>query len=329
MSFAFNLQNGDNRHIYLRDFQNAFPHFDIKAFEPINKGLSEDKKFCIETVCGKRMFLRVSDIGEYERKKAEYNMMERAYAHGVFTSQPLGFGFFGDKRSVYALSGWICGDDVETALVDMSFDERYHTGIKAGAVLRKIHSVPHFAISQNEESWRERFFKKVQGRIDFYNSNNTIKSENGDIIIGYLKEKRYLLTGRPQTFCHGDYNISNLMLTPDGNIGVIDYNSYNLGYGDPWWEFAALNWGSEPDTHYFTGLIDGYFAISPPPEFFCMLRYYFAYDALASLCDTSVGNQGEPEEGRRHLDNIIRWFGGMKKCVPTWYNGLEFTESRP
>jgi len=60
-------------------------------FEPISKGWSNDKKYRVETADGRRMLLRVSVITEYDRKKSEYEMMERVYELGVFTSQPLGF----------------------------------------------------------------------------------------------------------------------------------------------------------------------------------------------------------------------------------------------
>jgi serine/threonine-protein kinase len=40
---------------------------------------------------------------------------------------------------------------------------------------------------------------------------------------------------------------------------------------------------------------------------------------LAALCETSAGNQGEPEEGRRHMANILRRYDKMQNTVPSWY----------
>ncbi|MDR0248826.1 MAG: hypothetical protein LBI44_04095 [Oscillospiraceae bacterium] len=45
--------------------------------EPIGKGWSEDKKYCVTAADGAKYLLRVSDISEYDRKKAEYEMMGR------------------------------------------------------------------------------------------------------------------------------------------------------------------------------------------------------------------------------------------------------------
>lgn len=285
--------------------------------EPIIKGWSDDKKYYIETADGRHMLLRVSDIAELDCKKAEYEMMERVYGLGVLTSEPLGFGLCNGDKNCYSLSGWLDGEDAREALPFLSETEQYVLGMKAGETLRKIHTLP---APDNAELWSDRFYRKVQSRIDFYNEN-PVKSESCNIIISYLQENRHLLDGRPQTFNHGDFNISNMMIMPDKQIGVIDFNSYNKDHGDPWWEFDPCmdGWGSEPSAHFHTGLIKGYFNGEPPGEFFDVFSYYLAYDALAALCDTSIHNQGEPEVGKLHMENILRWFDNMNNPIPTWY----------
>lgn len=294
---------------------------DIKGYdsfvkiEPINKGLSGDKKYYIETDDGQRMLLRVSDISELDRKKAEYGMMERVYALGVLTSKPLGFGLCDGGKSCYSLSGWLDGEDAEVLLPRIPETEQYVLGLKAGEMLKKIHTLN---APENAEPWNDWFYRKVQGRIDFYNAN-AIKSENGDILVRYLQENSDLLNNRPQTFNHGDFNISNMMIMSDCEIGVIDFNFYNKDHGDPWWEFNSIPWGTEPSAYFYTGLINGYFNGEPPREFFDILSYYLAYDALAAVCDTSIYEQGEPEEGIRHMENILNWLDNMKNNVPVWY----------
>lgn len=307
---------------YIDELFCYYDAFDVPGYstfvkiEPIEKGWSGDKKYYVETAVGQHMLLRVSDTAEYNRKKAEYKMMERVYELGVLTPQPLGFGLCNSEKSVYSLSGWLDGEDAEKALPLISETEQYVLGLKAGETLRKIHTLP---APEDAEPWSDWFYRKVQGRIDFYNAN-PVKSENGDKIVRFLQDNKHLLDNRPQTFNHGDFNKSNLMVMPDGQIGVIDFNAYNKDHGDPWWEFDPTNWGNEPNAYFCTGLINGYFDGSPPGEFFQMHRYYLAYDALAALCDTSVGNQGEPEEGRRHLDNVLRWFDNMQNSIPLWYH---------
>ena len=44
--------------------------------EPINKGWSKDKKYCVTDEKGVKYLYRVSDISEYEAKKHEFEMMQ-------------------------------------------------------------------------------------------------------------------------------------------------------------------------------------------------------------------------------------------------------------
>ncbi|MDD4494063.1 MAG: phosphotransferase, partial [Eubacteriales bacterium] len=166
--------------------------------EPITKGWSTDKKYRVEIADGRCMFLRVSDITELDRKKTEYRMMERVYALGVPTSEPIEFGVCDGGKSCYSLSGWLDGEDAEKALPLMSETEQYVFGMKAGETLRKIHTL---SAPEDAEPWEDWFYRKVQGRIEFYNAI-PVKYENDDIIVRYLQDKKYLLNGRQQTFNH-------------------------------------------------------------------------------------------------------------------------------
>ena len=60
-------------------------------------------------------------------------------------------------------------------------------------------------------------------------------------------------------------------------------------------------WGSEPAAYFYSRLIKGYSCGESPHEFFSVFLYYQAYDALAALYDCFVNNQGEPEDGKRHM----------------------------
>jgi len=285
-------------------------------FEPITKGLSNDKKYRVTANNGRNMLLRLTDIKEFDRKKAEYEKMERVYELGVITPKPYSFGLCNDGKTVYSLSEWLNGEDIESALPRLSETEQYNFGIKAGKLLRKIHTLPAPA---DAEPWDIRFRNKIQERVDLYNKHN-LKSENGEKIIKYLYDKQKILINRPQTFWHGDFSVGNQMLMHDGEIGVIDFNYWIFGHGDPWWEFVIIPWGKEPSAHYLTGMINGYFDNKPPLDFFELLAYYYASDAISAACFAFLGLEPcEPEDGRKHMKNVMRWFDNMKNHVPTWY----------
>lgn len=242
---------------------------DIKAFEPITKGWSSDKKYYLKTASEQQMFLRISDISELYRKKAEYIMMERMYEIGVPIPQPLGFGLCDDDKSVYFLSGWIDGKDAESVLPMISETEQHVLGLKAGKTLRKIHSL---SAPDGIADWQERYFSVIDERIEAYRSEG-IPFEGNKIILEYYDRNRSLLFGRPQCLLHGDFHEGNLMIGVDGELFIIDLLDEGFrNYGDPWYDFRTF--GENGNAYFSTGLIRGYFNGEPPPEFWDILTYY-------------------------------------------------------
>lgn len=292
--------------------------FDIATFEPINKGWSSDQKYYIKTVDGRQFLLRVSNQEEYERKKNEFAMLKKAESLGIPLSSPIDFGLCNNNQNVYQLLTWVEGVDVREVLPRLTEKKRYELGIKMGELLSKIHSFPAFEIT---ESWDVWFWCETSKKIDIYHSNNSVQSDRGDLLVKHLQENRALLANRSQTFNHGDFGTSNIILMPDGELGCIDFSCDVNDHGDPWWEFDSIaSWGEEPCPYLYTGFINGYFDHdSPPMAFFEVLAYYFAYAALTALCETAASNQKESEEGKRHMDNILHWFNDMNDPVPTWY----------
>lgn len=291
--------------------------------EPITKGWSGDEKYYIETQSGEKLLLRISDIAEIDRKRGEFSMLQRADSLGIEMSHPIEFGFCDGGNKIYSLMSWCEGKDVDEVLPNLPESERYSIGIKSGELLKKLHSLP---APDDAEPWGERFRRKIKGRLEFITEHGL--NPNGlSTIIRYIEENQTILDGRPQCFNHGDYNTTNLIITPDNQIGVIDFNYYNADYGDPWWEFCTVIWGQEADTHFYTGLINGYFGtlprgILPPNEFFNVLAFYFAYDALAALCESlEIDITNAYHVAEKHVLNILKWFDDMKNPVPIWYMG--------
>ena len=76
--------------------------------EPINKGWSSDKKYCVTDENGTRYLLRVSDIAQHDTKQSEFNMMKQVASFGVPMCQPIEFGTCED--GVYSVQSWIDGE---------------------------------------------------------------------------------------------------------------------------------------------------------------------------------------------------------------------------
>lgn len=285
------------------------------TISPLDKGWSNDQKYYIETTDGRRLLLRMSGVAEVDRKRSEYAMMERVTALGVPMSRPLAFGRCADGRQLYTLCEWCDGEDVEALLPGMAAAQQHRYGVLSGRLLRRMHTLP---APGDVEPWGVRFRRKIDGRLAALLAVAPMP-EGLDLIVAYLRERVSLLDGRPQCFAHGDYNTGNMIATPDGRMGVIDFNYYNLGYGDPWWELCNVAWGQGIEAAFFTGQIQGYFEGEPPAGFFEMLAFYHAYSALAAVTLTAQGEEGNPEEGLRHLADVLIWYDGMRAVVPAWY----------
>ena len=182
--------------------------------EPINKGWSSDKKYCVTDENGTRYLLRVSDIAQHDTKQSEFNMMKQVASFGVPMCQPIEFGTCED--GVYSIQSWIDGEDAGQVMSGYSDTEQYVYGLEAGRILRKIHSIPAPA---TQEDWEIRFNRKMDYKIKKY-GECPIKYENGQAFIDYINENRHFLKDRPQVYQHGDYHIGNMMIDREHPVPV-------------------------------------------------------------------------------------------------------------
>ena len=241
--------------------------------EPINKGWSSDKKYCVTDENGTRYLLRVSDIAQHDTKQSEFNMMKQVASFGVPMCQPIEFGTC--DEGVYSIQSWIDGDDAEEIMSAQSDTEQYVYGLEAGRILRKIHSIP---APDTQEDWEIRFNRKMDYKIKKY-GECPIKYENGQAFIDYINENRHLLKDRPQVYQHGDYHIGNMMIDRNGKLHIIDFNRND--YGDPWEEFNRIVWCAQKAPLFASGMVNGYFDGDVPLEFWKLLALYISSNTLS------------------------------------------------
>ena len=282
--------------------------------EPINKGWSKDKKYCVTDENGNRYLLRVSDISEYDKKKTEFEMMKQVSAFGVPMCQPIEFGTC--DEGVYAIQSWINGEDAEEVIPTLSDTEQYVYGLEAGRILRKIHSIPAPA---TQEDWEIRFNRKMDYKIQKY-TECPLKYENGQAFIDYINENRHLLKGRPQTYQHGDYQIDNMMIGRDGKLYIIDFNRND--YGDPWEDIKAITWDVEASQMFASGRINGYFDSDVPEEFWRIFALYISCGILSSLPWAIPFGEEQIQVMVNQAKEVLSWYDNMKNPIPTWYKGV-------
>ena len=281
--------------------------------EPLNKGWSNDKKYTIETTDGKRLLLRIADISEYDRKKTEFETMQKVAALGVPMPRQIDFGVCDDGKKVYQLLSWVDGEDAETALPLLTETEQYVLGVKSGEILRKIHSIP---TPKTQEDWEPRFNRKTSYKIQKYRECG-LRFEGDDRIIDYIEQNRGLLANRPQCCQHGDYHVGNMIISGNDTVSIIDWNRPD--FGDPWEEFNRIVWSATVSPYFATGQLRGYFGGEPPIEFFRLLAFYISNNTLSSIYWAIPFGQGEVDTMMKQTQDVLRWFDNMQNPVPIWY----------
>lgn len=278
--------------------------------EPITKGWSEDKKYCLTTAAGTHYLLRITPSSRYETLKALFVIMQQLVEREISMCRPLKFGTC--EAGVYAVYSWIYGEDVESVLPILPVTEQYVLGKKSGQILRQIHSVP---APMAQADWEIRFNRKIDIKIKKY-QDCSLKFDGAESMMAYIVANRHLLQNRPQCFQHGDYHIGNMMLEA-GNLVIIDFDRFD--FGDPWEEFNRIVWCAQASPYFASGMVDGYFAGEPPLEFWRLLALYISSNMLSSLPWAIPFGQVEIDTMLKQAQEVLLWHDNMKNPVPTWY----------
>lgn len=285
--------------------------FAFSSKQPILKGWSGDKKYCVSTAAGDQYLLRVSPAEQYERKKAEFAMMQRVWSLGVPMCRPIAFDRC--EEGVYSLQGWIDGEDAEDLIPLLPQTEQYRYGLRAGQLLQKIHSIP---APEGREDWAAFFNRKADAKIKAYQSC-PVQFDGASEMIAYLEQNRGLLKDRPQCYQHGDYHIGNMILDRSGALMIIDFNRFD--FGDPWEEFNRIVWCAQKAPPFASGMVDGYFEGDVPLLFWRLLALYIASNTLSSLPWAIPYGQGQIEVFLNQAKEVLEWYDYMRSPVPSWY----------
>ena len=283
--------------------------------EKISKGWSSDEKYKIKTSDGQTLLLRISDISNYDSKKKEFEIIEKYSKLGFPMSQPVDFGNCNDGKSCYMLLTFVEGVDLEQALPTLSEKEQYLLGREAGEILRKIHSITLDECDIPTQTKRERKLWQLYR----YEEATHLRVENDEDAIAYVKNNINLIWQQNPVYQHGDFHPGNLIYMPDGQIGVIDFNRWEVG--DPYEEFYKLeSFGIDVSVPYSIGQIDAYFEDKVPEDFWGALAVYCAQAALFSIKWAEKFGQkdidGMVERCKRAFEN----YDGFNSIVPKWYN---------
>ena len=281
--------------------------------EPINKGWSDDKKYYIRTLNQQELLLKISDKSQYELKKKEFNYLKVLMNKNILATRPIDFGLCSGGKASYSLLSWIHGEDAESAILKLNKEEQYRLGIKAGEFLNRIHEIQ---APKEQESWEKRYHRKIDSKILSY-KNCKIQFNGADQMMAYIERNRFLLRDRPQSFQHGDYHVGNMVITPTGELGIIDFN--RMDYGDPWEEFNRITFSASISPEFASGYINGYFYNKVPDLFFRLMALYIATNQIASIPWAIPFGKEDVNKMLEQAKNILQWYNNFDTYIPNWY----------
>lgn len=279
----------------------------------IHKGWSKDRKYRILTKSGEQLLLRLSDITTYAHKKKEYEIIKKYATTGISMSKPVDFGVCNGRQNVYMLLTWVEGQDLEEVLPTLSEHTQYLLGRQAGTILRKIHSIPLAAADRPRQTKIEKKLMQLEKYIDSH-----VRVANDALAISYVKDNIHKLWLKPPVYLHGDFHPGNLVFMPDSNIGVIDFNRWEVG--DRYEEFYKLeSFAREYSIPYCIGQIDAYFNDQVPDEFWEVLAVYVAHASLFSIKWAEPFGQKDIEGMVRRWEQANKDYHNFQQVVPDWY----------
>ena len=104
----------------------------FQDIQPIKKGMSSDEKYFVTAQNGEHFLLRLAEYKEFDRKKAEYELMKKLFHLNIPMPSPIDFGVCNNESSVYTLLSWIDGEEAEIAIPKLSKEKQYELGKESG-----------------------------------------------------------------------------------------------------------------------------------------------------------------------------------------------------
>ncbi|MDT8718459.1 phosphotransferase [Clostridium sp. 19966] len=278
-------------------------------------GSSQNMKYRVKDISGNDYILRVSDISLFNDKKQEYDNIMRLSQNNILMPKPIDFGTCNGGKNVYMLLTWIDGVAVEDVISNLEENLQYQLGYSSGRLLREIHNCSKVASKLN---WGTVYEKNIEKVINEY-KNTGISIHHEQKIMSYIYSYKHLLNGRPQVIRHGDFHVGKLIITPDKEIGVIDFDKCDIG--DGWEEFGGIVWAARLSEGFAKGQIDGYFSDQVPDEFFKLLALYIGVYTLEHVARSVSHNQDKIsiKSIYSNTDFMTKMFGNYSTYIPNWY----------
>lgn len=284
-----------------------------RKIEKINYGWSDDVKFYIKDQKGNKFLLRISNIDKLENKKKEFYIIQKYNQLHFEMSQAIDMGVCNSGQNVYMLLSWVEGQSLENVIETLNEQEQYQLGIKAGNILKAIHSIP---VEPTDLPQIKRTEKKLMQLQRYENSRYRVL--NDEVAIAYVKENIDLMSQSEPVYEHGDFHIGNMVYTPQKDVGIIDFNRWKCG--DRYEEFYKLqSFIVDVSVAFSMGQLHGYFDGEPTMDFWKTQAVYVAHSALFSIGWAAKYGEEDIINMTRICYNTFRDYENFSLLIPKWY----------
>lgn len=282
--------------------------------ERVTKGWSHDDKFKITTCDGQSYMMRLLPPETLVDKQKEMKYLKGL--DGAFNvSVPLKVGLMktsaGEKA--YTLSRWVEGRDAEVVLPTLSIEKQRALGRQAGQLIFAIHQIP---VSEALESWGVRYQRKIDKKLAIYDACGETFDE-ASFFMKIIGRYRHMVDSRPTVFMHGDFHVGNMVISDDGEIGIIDFNRFD--FGDPYDEFNRMMFSVSVSKPFSIGMIEGYFADHVPDDFFPLMMLYHAVNQVGAIPWAMPYGAEEVACMKQFAKVVAGYYPSVDEPVPLWF----------
>ncbi|MFX3672907.1 MAG: aminoglycoside phosphotransferase family protein [Paenisporosarcina sp.] len=282
--------------------------------EKLSKGYSPDKKYVVVDNYENRYLLRIGEIGGYERKKVEFQVLNDIQQYKVQAPLPIDIGVIEDLGICYNIYSYIEGEDAKGVLPFLTEQDQYKIGLEAGKDLSRMHKHP---APLTIEHWYDRAMQKHYRYLEKYKTCG-IKIENDDKIIDFIESNSHYLRNRPNQFQHDDFHLENIILEANQYVGVIDFNNYE--WGDPLHDFVKVAMFSREESIPFSvGQIHGYFNNNIPEDFWRLYSIYVAMVIFSSVVWSIKVSPVQLDKMIERIYVVLEDHKNFELIKPTWY----------
>lgn len=285
-----------------------------KNIQALSKGYSSDWKYIVTDELDKKYVLRLMDIKLYERKKEEFELLQKLQLSLVKCSKPVELGKIEEFGFCFNIMTYMDGVDAKECLPYLSEQQQYELGREAGRELFHIHMLP---APPNVESWYIRSIKKHNRYLEHYKNYN-MSFENMERVIHFIEQNKIYLEDRPNQFQHDDFHLGNIILNNKRYEGLIDFN--NFDWGDPWHDFMKIPIASRVESVPFSiGQIHGYFNHNVPDEFWRIYSIYAAMLCFSSIVWSIKSSPEQLEKFSERINLLLKDHLFFEELKPSWY----------